>query len=1261
MRKILLVLAFLAALPLFATDHAISCGDSTTLNSTIASLSVGDRAVLQSSSSGVQCVYTVTSWALSKLSYSHPTAEAVLSTTVSGGVVTACAVSSGGAAYTITPLVAVVGGRGEGATIHVTISAGAVNTCVVDAGGTNYTKSPTAVVYSPELYRYVIPDNLASLPPIGRRLNPSAQILPKIIFTTTTLPIDITAGSGLYDGSAYWYFRGIEMTFTSAVTLSEFANLNTASHFVFEQNYIYPQPCPNSTPPYNTNGRITFGANGYDLQFRDNYLPCWYGLPPGGTIGQTGIDAMNVVADSYGEAIVIDNNLLTGWFNPFFFGGGDPPASAAGSSTISSRAAGSVTLAGTPAAVSLIGLELPFEGNTVAISSISRASNVVTVVTSGAHGFLTGAYVYPKGVTDSSFNVTYDGSGAANCTVRNDTGCRQITVTNSTTFTYQQFAANATSSGGVIVPTTCQRGPAFKCYMDTNVSSIVSNTVNFAHGWVGAFAWGTFDVIATVPGLLAKSGGAAQWDGPQVTNSDVTRNYIQHNTAFDTWVATNNGNISKGCPGEVKFWNGGTMKGNYCGGFPVSSVGFNGNSAQGGAPWVKISDIRVESNVFDRFVGMGFGNIEYEPITAGDHMLVTNNLWAHGDNNNVTTAQSNMFGPNNITNYLNFSYIHNSVFTGLAYTLYPCLVPGANGDCYTTKFGAGLAQAESPLQIPGKPNVIFKDNIIGAGNYGYQFGSGGNLPYTDAWTSLTENHNIIVANSAGQCTFGSTCPWTANQFPFTTSTGATGGQPLWQGVNGTFPTAMFIKWADVKLTNPNNNQFTLQATSPGHNAASDGTDVGANYVAINTALGPDNPQLTVSGTNVTVSPSSATIPKSGTQQFTSNASSPTWTVNSGCVGTVSSLGFFSASTTAESCTVTATSGANSGSAIVIVQAVTVSPATISLNVGATQQFISNFPSTWSASCGTISGSGLYTAPSTNGSCIITANAVNGGSAGTATATISGQVTLIPLSISPTSRTFATTISTNVDTTITATNLGTGSVTPTVVLSGSGKFSKFSDTCNSTPVAGSGTCTVVVRFNSATVGAFAASLLITDTAGGSTNVTLNASIPTGTVVTVSPLTVNVPVSGTQLFSSTTSNGTTVAWTTTCGSVSSVGTFTAPATANTCIVTATAQDGSNSTGSGTANVLAVAVSPLSVTMQVLAKLTFTANFPVTWTTTCGTITSAGLYTAPSSPTSCVITAHATNGGATGTAAVSVVSAPATNPAGKITGSGNGKKFN
>jgi hypothetical protein len=1261
MRKLWLSLVLLAALPLFSTDHPVTCGDAAGLTAAVAAAVPGDTITLRANN-GAQCTYTLSTLNLPTKVYSHPTAEAVLDVTISGGAVTACSVTSGGTSYTIAPSVRIVGGGGTGASAHVTISAGAVNACVVDSGGSQYWGKPSLIPVSTENYITIQTDQTSALPPPGRRYQIANHVTlsPKLVFTGTS-PITITAGSGLYDGAAYWKIRGLEMTISSASAVSVFAALDKGSHFIFDQNYIYPQPCPNTTAPYNTNGRIVWSVKSYDVQLTNNYLDCFYGTPPGAVAGSTGQDTMGPVCDSYCEGVTFDNNYDTAWFNGIFLGGGDPPSSSAGSTTIASRTAGAATLTATPPGVSLMALEIPFEGNTVAISSITRASNVVTVVTSTPHGFLTGALVYPKGVTDTSFNVTYDGNGGANCTVKGDTGCRQITVVNSTTFTYQQFAANATSSGGVIIPTTCQTGPATSCFLDVNVSSIVGNTVNFAHAWVSAFAWGTFDIMPTVPGILVKSAGTAQWDGPQATNVDVLHNQFQRNSTFDLWVAQNNGSVGKGCPGEFKFWNGGRMEGNVCAGFPLNTPGFNGNSSRGSAPWVKISNVNIVNNWWQRWIGNSFTGFEYEPIGPGERVDVINNLWMIGDNDNQSNAQGNIQTLSGPSEYATFNYKHNTVLTGYNFSTHPCTggTVNVNGDCKTLKFGFIQSIVDMPQQILIKPTSTIIDNIMGVGSYGYQCGDSANRVQSDCST-LTENHNLMVSNSDGNCILGTSCNWTANQFPWTNSTGATTpGQPKFCS-SVAYP-CMSDSWNLVRMTNPQSFDFRLQTTSPGYHNASDGTDIGANYTAINAALGPDNPTLPGSVTIVTVSPTTATIPKSGTQQFTTSASSPTWTVNSGCTGSVSAVGFFSATTTAESCTVTATSGANSGSATVTVQAVTVTPSAVSLNVGATQQFISNFTSTWSASCGTISGSGLYTAPSTNGSCTITATAINGGSMATATATISGQVTLIPLSISPTTRTFTTTISTNVDTTITATNIGTGSVTPTVVLSGSSKFSKLSDTCNATPVAGSGTCTVVVRFNSATVGVFSAGLLITDTAGGSTNVALNASIPTGTVVTVSPTTVNVPVSGTQLFSSSTSNGSAVAWTASCGSVSSVGTFTAPASANSCVVTATAQDGSNSTGSGTANVLAVAVSPLSVTMQVNAKLTFTANFPSTWTATCGTITSAGLYTAPAAPTSCVITAHATNGGSTGTAAVSVVSAPATNPAGKITGSGNGKKFN
>jgi hypothetical protein len=420
-----------------------------------------------------------------------------------------------------------------------------------------------------------------------------------------------------------------------------------------------------------------------------------------------------------------------------------------------------------------------------------------------------------------------------------------------------------------------------------------------------------------------------------------------------------------------------------------------------------------------------------------------------------------------------------------------------------------------------------------------------------------------------------------------------------------------------------------------------------------------------SGTNIsinggaptlTVSPLTASIPKLGTQQFTASIGTATWTVDGSCNGTISAAGIFTASSTAQTCTVTATSGSNIATATVTVSALTVTPATISMQVGATQQFTSNFTSSWSASCGTISGSGLYTAPSTNGSCTITATAVNGGTTGTAVATVSGAVTTIPLSVTPLSWTQQTAINTTITKSFTATNIGTGSVTPTATKTGSTKFTKTVDTCSAVPVVGGGNCGVTISFVSTTVGSFTGTLTITDTAGGNTSIPLSINIPTGTTVSVTPLAVALPISGRQQFTATTSNGTSVTWAASCGSVTSGGFFTAPASVNTCVVTATAADSSGSTGSGTATVQAFTVSPVAVTLQTSAKQQFTANFAATWSATCGTISTSGLYTAPGTATSCVITGTAVNGGTTTTSAVSVVAPPPNTVGGKGKGNGN-----
>lgn len=77
-----------------------------------------------------------------------------------------------------------------------------------------------------------------------------------------------------------------------------------------------------------------------------------------------------------------------------------------------------------------------------AISSISRTSNVTTVVTTTPHNLATSDLVRISGVTDATYN----------------TSSATATVTNSTTFTYSNTGTNGSSSGGAVtdlsVPTS---------------------------------------------------------------------------------------------------------------------------------------------------------------------------------------------------------------------------------------------------------------------------------------------------------------------------------------------------------------------------------------------------------------------------------------------------------------------------------------------------------------------------------------------------------------------------------------------------------------------------------------------------------------------------------------------------------------------------------------------------------------------------------------------------------------------------------------
>ena len=128
---------------------------------------------------------------------------------------------------------------------------------------------------------------------------------------------------------------------------------------------------------------------------------------------------------------------------------------------------------------------------------------------------------------------------------------------------------------------------------------------------------------------------------------------------------------------------------------------------------------------------------------------------------------------------------------------------------------------------------------------------------------------------------------------------------------------------------------------------------------------------TTSSPAVTVSPTAANVTLGQTRQFTSNTA-VTWAVTA---GSITSAGLFTAPAVmpgSPSVTIRATSMADAtkfASAVVTLQAgstpapeVTVSPATASVTLGQTQQFTSNSAVTWTTTAGTISASGLFTAP-----------------------------------------------------------------------------------------------------------------------------------------------------------------------------------------------------------------------------------------------------------------------------------------------------------
>jgi hypothetical protein len=328
--------------------------------------------------------------------------------------------------------------------------------------------------------------------------------------------------------------------------------------------------------------------------------------------------------------------------------------------------------------------------------------------------------------------------------------------------------------------------------------------------------------------------------------------------------------------------------------------------------------------------------------------------------------------------------------------------------------------------------------------------------------------------------------------------------------------------------------------------------------------------------SVTISPSSASLTTNGSMRFAASVQgaedndSVTWTAST---GTITSYGAYTAPSSAGTVTITATSSTDpskSASATVVVTAkpagppspapvtsVVVSPVSASSTTNGRIQFVAavqgasaNTSVVWTASSGTITTTGLYTASANPGTATITATS-NADPTQSASAIV--VITVAPLPPSPGVTSVAvspSTASSNTSSTLTFTASVLGTTSDKSV-TWSASLGNITSSGTYTAPSSPGTATVTARSNA------------DPTKFASATVKVNAVTvppppsPIVTSVTVSPSTASSITTGTLPFTATvlgTTSDKSVTWSASLGNITSSGAYTAPSSTGTATVTA-----------------------------------------------------------------------------------------------------------
>lgn len=343
----------------------------------------------------------------------------------------------------------------------------------------------------------------------------------------------------------------------------------------------------------------------------------------------------------------------------------------------------------------------------------------------------------------------------------------------------------------------CKRPNTYTCWGNGIVQSISGNDITFT-SLIGVDNAGGGSRTSVPGGTAVITPGQAIWQGATVKGLTITRNHFHHPTAFTGWQFTNNGNHPKGFI-ELKKLEDGLIEGNLCDGYP-STIAFNGINQSGGCPWVKFSNVTVRHNWLKEFNFAFFSSLTdgYYYTTNGSNISFINNLATGPDLSGVKTGGIPAFiqsgkGGANVT------YQHNTIDVG---------------DDYTTHWGTWDAPGSGYVSQVGL-GYIFKDNIIGSGNYGCGCAVAPNNS-TACWPDRVEDQNLFVLNVNPP----STDPISNDGFS-NSLTAANYAAVLWVNRGGSAA-------AD----------WQLQSGSAGHSTATDGSDIGVNISAMVAAMSP---------------------------------------------------------------------------------------------------------------------------------------------------------------------------------------------------------------------------------------------------------------------------------------------------------------------------------------------------------------------------------------------------------------------------------------